>query len=192
MSAPIQTVLLTGKPGSGKGTQAKKLAEARGWTHFSTGDRFKILRETDGPLGSRVREIYDAGKLMPDWFATYLFEETMLNLAPDTGIVIEGYPRSRAQAEVFVEILGWLERPYAVLDLAVNDTAVTERMLKRAEEEHRPDSATKEQIIARLAVYEEHTAPVLDFFKEKGTLVELDGGVSEGEVESQITKALSA
>ena len=192
MEQHIQTVLLTGKPGSGKGTQAKKLAEARGWTHFSTGDRFKVLRESEGPLGARVREIYDAGKLMPDWFASYLFQETMLNLAPDAGIVIEGYPRSRSQAETFDQILTWLERPYAVLDLAVNDAEVTERMLKRAESEHRPDSATADQILARLAVYTEHTAPVLDFFRDKGMLVTLDGERSPEDVEHQIVTALGA
>jgi len=187
----IHTVLLTGKPGSGKGTQAKRLVEQFGWTHFSTGDQFRALRESEGPLGTRVREIYDAGKLMPDWFATYLFEETMLNLSADDALVCEGYPRSRAQAETFDAIMTWLDRPYIALDLAVPNEEVTTRMLKRAELDPRPDSSTKEQIEARLSVYEEHTAPVLGFFEEKGLLTTIDGTLTPEEVEAEISRILS-
>ena len=187
----IRTVLLTGRPGSGKGTQAKRLAERYGWIHFSTGDRFKEMREGESPLSQRVRESYDAGRLLPDWFANYLFEDTLLNLAPGAGIVCEGYPRSRAQAEIFDGVMTWLERPYIALDLSVSDEEVTERMLERAEAEHRPDSATREQIMARLTTYEEHTAPVLDYFRDRGTLSVLDGTKSPDEVEALIEEALS-
>ena len=187
-----RNVLLMGRPGSGKGTQAKRLAEEFGWEHFSTGDRFKILRDAEGVLGASVREAYDAGKLLPDWFATYLFESVVLELDPEKGLVSEGYPRSLGQAETFDSILSWLNRPYKVLDLAVSNELVTERMLLRAETEHRPDSATEEQIKARLATYEEHTAPVLDFFRERGMLVTIDGSVSPEEVAEAIRKELSA
>ncbi|MBU1293113.1 nucleoside monophosphate kinase [Patescibacteria group bacterium] len=185
-------VLLMGRPGSGKGTQAKRLAEKFGWEHFSTGDRFKILRDEDSEIGRSVREAYDAGKLLPDWFATYLFESVVLSMSPEKGLVSEGYPRSLGQAEIFDEILSWLTRPYKVLDLAVSDELVTERMLLRAETEHRPDSATKEQIMARLATYEEHTAPVLDFFRERGLLVSIDGALSPDQVTEAILRELSA
>jgi adenylate kinase len=169
------TVIITGRPGSGKGTQGKLLAEARGWMHFSTGAEFKKVRDEDSVLGHRVRELYDAGKLVPDWFATYLFEKAVLNLSKEAGIICEGYPRSITQAHEFTEVVGWLERPYIVIDLEVSDEEVTERMLKRSVEEHRPDSATVEQIQARLATYHEHTAPVLNFFRERGKLVAVDG-----------------
>lgn len=187
----ILTVILTGRPGSGKGTQAKRLAERFGWTHFSTGDRFKALRDGEGPVAASIREAYDAGRLIPDWFANYLFEGEVLNLPSDAGIVCDGYPRSRAQAEIFDNVMTWLDRPYLALDLAVSDEMVTERMLLRAETEHRPDSATREQIQARLSTYEEHTAPVLDFFREKGTLTVLDGAVTPEEVEAAIVSALT-
>lgn len=187
----IRTVLLTGRPGSGKGTQAKLFAEQFGWTHFSTGERFKALRDQDSELGKKVRESYDAGKLLPDGFATYLFQDVVLSLAPDAGLMCEGYPRSTTQARAFDEILAWLGREYRVLDLNVPSEVVTERMLARAELEHRPDSATLEQIQARLAVYEEHTAPVLDFFAEKGMLVTIDGTGTPEEVEAAILRELS-
>ncbi len=187
----IHTVLLTGRPGSGKGTQAKRLAERFDWTHFSTGDRFKELREGESQLALRVREAYDAGRLLPDWFANYLFEDTLLNFPSGAGLVCEGYPRSRSQAEIFDDVMTWLDRSYIVLDLEVSDEMVTERMLTRAETEHRPDSATREQIQARLTTYEEHTAPVLDFFRERGTLTVLDGTKALEEVEADIIAALN-
>lgn len=188
----IRTVLLTGRPGSGKGTQAKRLAQDFGWTHFSTGDLFKALREGEGPLAEKVRESYDSGRLLPDWFATYLFEDAMLKLGAGDGILCEGYPRSEAQAETFDSIMAWLGRPYVALDLEVPDEEVTRRMLLRAEVEHRPDSATADQIAIRLATYHEHTAPVLRYFKEQGTLVAIDGTKTPEEVEVAILAALNA
>lgn len=185
-----QTILLTGRPGSGKGTQAKRLAERFGWAYFSTGDLFRDLRNTDTPIGNRVRESYDAGQLLPDWFATYLFHKTILDLPSDKGLVCDGYPRSTAQAEVFDATHAWLGRSYVVIDLEVSPGEVTARMLKRSELEHRPDSASEEAIKARLAVYEEHSAPVLDFFRANGKLTVINGEVSPEEVETAILAAL--
>ncbi len=186
------TVLLFGRPGSGKGTQAKVLSEKLGWTHFSTGNRFKELRDGDGALSERVRAIYDAGQLMPDWFATYLLQDTFFNLGPEQGIVCEGYPRSTTQAQIFDDIATWLDRPYVVLDLAVSEDETIRRQMERAQVEHRPDSATREQIEARLATYREHTEPVLDFFREKGALVSIDGELSPQGVAQAISEALAS
>jgi adenylate kinase len=187
----IRTVILTGRPGSGKGTQGKLLADERGWMHFSTGEQFKMLRAEESILGNRVREIYDAGGLLPDWFATYLFEKAILNVSHEAGLVCEGYPRSLAQAHMFDEIVSWLQREYIVIDLEVSDEEVTRRMLKRSTEEHRPDSATEEQIKGRLATYHQHTTPILDFFKEQGMLQVIDGSGTPEEVTQAIQKALA-
>lgn len=187
----IKTVIITGRPGSGKGTQGKLLAEERGWMHFSTGEQFRMLREEDSVLGKQVRDIYDSGKLLPDWFATHLFEKAILNLGNNGGIVCEGYPRSLTQSATFDEITEWLARPYIVIDLEVSDEEVTKRMLKRAGEESRPDSTTEEQIATRLATYHEHTAPVLAYFKEKGMLKVIDGMGTPDEVKVSIVEALT-
>ena len=147
------------------------------------------------PLSERLlplREAYDAGELLPDWFANYIFEDVALSLRPEQGIVCDGYPRTLAQAERFASVMDWLERPYRVIDLAVENEEVTARMLKRAEEEHRPDSATPERIKARLTVYDSYTAPLLGYFKERNLLTELDGSKTPDEVAAEIRAALDS
>jgi len=186
----IDTVLIVGRPGSGKGTQAKLLCGRQGWKHFSTGELFKKLRDEDTQLGHKVREAYDAGKLLPDWFATYLFEHEILELAPEDGIVCDGFPRSLAQAQIFDEILSWLSRPYAVLDLMVSEEEALRRQLERAKVEHRPDSESEEKIRVRFREYENATRPILDFFNNKGLVTEIDGEQSPEDVERAVAAAL--
>lgn len=175
MEQATNTILLMGRPGSGKGTQAGMLAGKFAWEHFSTGNQFKELREGAGVLSVRVKEAYDSGKIFPDWFANYLFEHAFLNLDAAKGIVCEGYPRTLAQAVVFDETLEWLGRPYKVFNLEVSDEETIRRQIERAKTEHRPDSATEEQIQVRLEQYQALTEPVLEYFKSKGTLIQIDG-----------------
>lgn len=186
----FSSIILTGRPGSGKGTQAKRLAEEFGWLHFSTGDKFRELRTGKGPLAQHVREVYDAGELLPDWFANYLFEDMILRLGSTAGVVFDGYPRTRTQAERMATVMEWLERPFIAVDLAVNGDEAMRRMLSRANEEFRPDSSTEEQVRVRLATYDAHTAPVLAFFEEKGLLITLDGEKTPDEVAADIRSAL--
>lgn len=190
MDRATTTVLLMGLPGSGKGTQAKKLAERLGWTHFSTGDKFKELREDTGPLGAKVKETYDTGKYAPDWFATYLFEHTALNLPKEAGIVCEGYPRTLPQAEIFDDTFGWLDRPYVAIYLAVREEEALRRQIERAKVENRTDSATPEQVQVRFEQYRANTEPLLNYFREKGILIEVDGEKTPEEVQDEIAKAI--
>lgn len=184
------TVLFIGRPGSGKGTQAKTLCDKLGWTHFSTGDQFKTLRDDTTALGNRVRAAYDEGKLLPDWFATYLFEKTVLDLTPEQGIACDGYPRSLPQAEIFDDILAWLGRKYLVIDLVVSEEEAMRRQLERSKVENRPDSGTEEKIKVRFETYKQSTEPILQFFHEKGLVTEIDGEQSPEAVERDIAKAL--
>ncbi len=187
----IKTVFLFGRPGSGKGTQAKLLAEKLGWSVFSTGDKFKVLRDEASSIGEKVRENYDAGKLIPDWFPSYLFEGAMLDLGKEDGIVCEGFPRNVSQAELTDEVLGWLSRPYVVLHLSVNEEEALNRMLERAKEEHRPDSDDEAKIRARFDTYRTQTEPVLDYFRKNGKLVEVNGEQSREAILEDILKAIA-
>jgi adenylate kinase len=186
-----KTVFLFGRPGSGKGTQAKLLAEKKGWSIFSTGERFKAMRDEATPIAARVRASYDAGKLVPDWFASYLFEDAMLNLAPEAGVICEGFPRSVPQAELADGVLSWLERPYIVIHLDVPEDDALSRMIERAKVEHRPDSDDEEKIRARFATYRAQTEPVLEYFRGQGKLIEVDGTPSVDAIHTDLLARLS-
>ena len=183
-------VLFIGKPGSGKGTQAKLLAEKLGWKVFSTGDRFKEIRDGNEPYSARIREMYDKGILIPNWFADYLLESSMLELDKETGAVLEGFGRTHDQAEHLMEISSWLGRSLVVFNLEVSDDEVLRRMLKRSETEDRPDSSDEEKIRARLAQFEANTAPALAYFREQGVVQELRGEQTPAEIASDILKIL--
>ncbi len=186
-----KTIFLFGRPGSGKGTQAKLLAEKRGWKNFSTGEVFRKIREEVSPIGERVRETYDAGGLIPDWFPSYLFEEAMLGMGQSEGVVCEGFPRTVAQAELADSVLSWMNRPYAVLHLSVGEEEALNRMLERAKEEHRPDSDDEAKVRARFDTYRTQTEPVLDFFRKHGKLIEVNGEQSREAIHEDILKVLA-
>lgn len=184
------TVLFIGKPGSGKGTQAKLIADKMGWLNFSSGDRFKQIRDGNEPYSARVREMYDQGIFMPNWFADYLLENALLEMTSDKGVVLEGFGRTKDQAEHVMEICSWLGRNLVVFNLEVSDEEVMRRMLKRSETEHRPDSSDEEKIRARLAQYENNTAPALEYFRTQGVVQEIRGEQTPEEIASDIAKIL--
>src|SRR5262245_50192584 len=98
-------ILLLGRPGSGKGTQAKILSEKLGWIHLSSGDRIRAIRNGDSALGKRIREVFDSGGLLPDWFADYVLENGILELPAHVGVICEGFGRTKTQAEHFLDII---------------------------------------------------------------------------------------
>lgn len=180
-SAQIKTIIFMGRPGSGKGTQAKLLGEKTGFKVFSSGERFRELREQPGVLGTQVREAYDTAKLLPTWFAEYLFEDALFNLAPDAGIIFEGTGRWRREAELFHEVTSWLGRDYRVLYLDIGEEEAHRRQVERALVQHRPDSNTMEKIQVRFDEYNAHTAKALEFFLEKGVVIDVP---AEGAIET--------
>jgi adenylate kinase len=190
MQHPIDTVLIIGRPGSGKGTQAKILSQKLGWTRLSTGDRIKQIRDGHEPFSPRVREMYDKGKLLPDWFADYLLERGLLELEPYVGTVLEGFGRTKSQAEHFCEIIAWLERHLAVFNLEVSEDEVVRRMKERAKTEHRPDSDSEGNIRERIRLFDEETAPAIEHFRNCGFVIDIDGELSPEEVALAIEREL--
>ncbi len=180
-SGPARTILFVGRPGSGKETQARLLSEQTGFHVMSTGEKFRELRQHRDALGERVRAEYDAGRLIPDWFADYLLEDTMLKLSVGAGIIFEGSARTLEQARHFDEVAEWLERPYRVIHLVISEEEATRRQTSRAKVTDRPDSDTPEKQKIRADAYSEHTQKAINFFKEKGVLIEING---EGEIDS--------
>jgi adenylate kinase len=184
----IQLIAMLGKPGSGKGTQAGKLAEKLGYKLYSTGNRFREIAAGDTVVGSQVRNTIDNGRLMPHWFASYLFEEALFTFKEeDKGIVFEGTGRTEPEAQLFHEIAEWMGLNYVVCNLEVSDEEVTKRILVRQKTQNRADD-TEEVIKTRLGEYRRLNVPAIDYFKTTGNLIEIDGEQSPQKVHAEIMR----
>lgn len=190
MERATNTTLLIGRPGSGKGTQAKLLSERLGWIRLSSGDRIKEIRDGSEPFSERVREMYDAGTLLPDWFADYLLESGLLDLDSHVGVVMEGFGRTLSQAEHLREITDWLGRNLRVINLEVSEEEAMRRMMNRSLTQDRPDSNGQEKIAIRLAQFARETGPALEFFRSLGLVKDIDGELTPEGVAEEIEKAL--
>lgn len=185
-------VLLIGRPGSGKGTQAKLLAEKLGWIRLSSGDLIKDIRDGNEPFSPRVREMYDKGRLLPNWFADYLLESGLLQLDSHVGVICEGFGRTESQARHLCDIIDWLGRELKVINLEVSEDEVRSRMMLRGLTEDRPDSNAEDKITARLNLFTAETAPALEYFRGCGRVVDIDGAQSPEKVAEDIEAALKA
>lgn len=183
-------LLVLGPQGSGKGTQAKLLADDLGIPHVSTGDMFRAAIAQGTALGKRVEPILAAGELVPDELTVALIRERLAEPDAANGFVLDGFPRNLAQAEALDDMLSDIGRALdAVLFFDLSDEIATERMLGRAAQEGRADD-TLEVIARRLAIYHEQTAPVVEHYRAAGCLVPLHAARSIEEVATEIQEAL--
>ncbi|HEX3453927.1 MAG TPA: adenylate kinase [Gaiellaceae bacterium] len=190
MAATQLNVLLFGPQGSGKGTQAKRIAAAHGIPHVSTGDMFRAAIARETPLGLKVKPILESGELVPDDLTVGLIRERLSEPDAQAGFILDGFPRNLAQAEALDALLEELGRPLtAVLELLVPDEVCRERMTRRAAEEGRTDD-TPEAIARRLAIYHEETAPLAEYYRAVGKLVGVDGTGTIDEIATRIEDAL--
>jgi len=183
-------VLLLGVQGSGKGTQAKRIASDYGLAHVATGDMLRAAMEADTPLGRRVRPIYDAGELVPDDLMIELIRERLQ--APDTepGFILDGFPRTMPQADALDAMLSEIDRPLSVVfELQVPDEVAIDRLYKRAVEEGRADD-TAEAIAKRIELYHQATEPLVSHYRLAGNLVGIHGDRPATEVFAEIQDAL--
>jgi adenylate kinase len=185
-------IVLLGAPGSGKGTQAKRLKVELGIAHISTGDLLRAAVKAGTPLGLQAKAVMEAGQLVSDDIVLGLLEERLAQ--PDTrpGFILDGYPRNVAQANALDALLARVGQPlHAVVKLNVPDGDIVKRCEIRFEQEHRADD-NPETVRKRLAVYAEQTAPVADFYAQRGLLTEIDGvGVIEA-IGNRVLAALRA
>jgi adenylate kinase len=178
-----------GPQGSGKGTQAKRIAADWEIPHVSTGDMFRALDESTD-LGREVAEIMARGELVPDGITIRMIRERLA--APDAqeGFILDGFPRNLAQAEALDEMLGEIGRGLdAILFFDLPDEVAYERMKGRAREENRADD-TSEAMRKRLTIYHEQTEPVVEHYRTTGKLVPLHAGRAVEEVFVEIQNAL--
>jgi adenylate kinase len=187
-------ILLLGPQGSGKGTQAKKLAATYGLAHIATGDMIREMKELPTPLGRELKEVYDRGDLVDDELMIRLIRDRLSRGDTLPGFVLDGFPRTMAQAEALDDLIRELGRSIdVVFEFQVGDRGVLlERMLKRAAEESRSDD-TPDAIRRRLEVYERETAPLVEYYRtSRGNVVGVHAGHSIEEVFREIEDALHA
>jgi adenylate kinase len=183
-------VLLLGVQGSGKGTQAKRIASEYGLAHIATGDMLRAAMAAGTPLGQRVEPIYDAGELVPDDLMVELIRERLQSPDAEGGFILDGFPRTMAQADALDTMLAELDRPLSIVfELQVPDDVAIERLHKRALEEGRNDD-TPEAIAKRIELYHRETEPLVSRYRLAGKLVGIHGDRPEPEVFAEIQQAL--
>jgi len=182
-------IILFGPPGAGKGTQAKLIEEKFSVKQLSTGDMFRNAIRNQSPLGVKVKSILDEGKLVPDSTVVELVEEALDKPEFKQGYILDGFPRTVPQAEAFDALLEKNGNKLdAFLSLSVPDEELMRRILSRGE--GRSDD-TPEKVKTRLEVYNDETAPVENYYKQKGVHKSIDGTGTIEEIFERIVAALS-
>ncbi|MGH3337115.1 MAG: adenylate kinase [Nocardioides sp.] len=183
-------VIMMGPPGAGKGTQATFVAEHFGIPAISTGDIFRANVAEGTPLGVDAKRYMDAGEYVPDEITNKMVRNRIDEPDADPGFLLDGYPRTLAQVE---ELDGMVEftghRLDAAVVLTVDGEEIVQRLLQRAEVEGRADD-TEEVIRRRQEVYSEQTEPLIEVYRDRGILVEVDGIGEVDEVTKRIFEAL--
>ena len=187
-------ILILGPQGSGKGTQAKRLASTYGLAHIATGDMIRDMKERPTELGAELKTVYDRGDLVSDELMIRLIRDRLDRGDTIPGFVLDGFPRTMAQADALDELLQELGRGLdVVLEFHVPDRQqLRDRMLRRAAEENRSDDAP-EAIERRLELYERETAPLIEWYRTtRGNVVGIHADRSIDEVFHEIAEALSS
>jgi adenylate kinase len=182
-------LLLIGPPGAGKGTQALALSEAFGVPAISTGDIFRANVKNKTPLGVQAQAFMDAGNNVPDSLTNDLITDRLANSDCAGGFLLDGYPRTTDQVRHLDAFLADHSVSLdAVVQLVADVDVVVERLRKRALEQGRSDD--DETVVRhRLEVYEEQTAPLIDVYSKRGSVVAIDG---IGEISAVTDRIMSA
>jgi adenylate kinase len=171
--------LMFGPPGSGKGTQASRVAVRLGVPHVAAGDMLRDEVARDTALGREAKPIMDSGGLVPDDLVVRMIEGRLGQPDAISGVLLDGFPRTVPQAVTLDAMLGRRDTNVDdVVSLEVPDDELKARILKRATTEGRSDD-TAEGLAQRLMVYRQDTAPVLDHYREAGTRIEAINGVGD-------------
>ena len=179
-------LVILGKQGAGKGTQCEMLVERYGVAHISTGDMLRAATTAGTELGLQAKAVMDAGELVSDELILGIVAERLEALDTAAGFLLDGFPRTEAQADGLFALLA----PHAVtraIDLDVADDVVTQRMLERGRADDTPEA-----IARRLELYEAETAPLRKLFADRGVLVTVDGLGTPEQVHGRIVAAIEA
>jgi adenylate kinase len=179
------TITLLGPPGSGKGTQAARLRDDLGYVPLATGDLLRAARAEDTELGRRAAAYMDSGDLVPDDLIVAVVRDAIAG--EDGAVLLDGFPRTTAQADALAGVLGDHNRELtAAVLIDVPDDVVVERISGRGQ--GRSDD-NPETVRERLRVYHDATVPLIDYYDERGLLRRVDGCGDPDDVYRQVRAA---
>jgi adenylate kinase len=184
----MKNIVLFGKPGAGKGTQAEFLKEKYNLKHISTGDLFRFHLKNDTDLGKLAKGYMNHGELVPDEVTIQMLQEEVEKNPDVAGFLFDGFPRTLAQAEaldVFLNSKNW--EVTATIALEADDEILIQRLLERGKTSGRPDDQDEEKIRIRYQEYNEKTAPLISYYQNQNKFIGVNGIGSIDE----ITKRLS-
>jgi len=177
------TFVLMGRPGSGKGTQAKLLAEKLGCEFFSAGQELRELAKEDSVFGRKIGETLAAGDLVPHWLPSFLFESKLMKLKRNQPIVCDGFGRTESEAETLIDICEWLGRDLLALHLNVSEETTVARIEKRRKTEGRSDDGSVKN---RLERFNKETLLAIEHLHSLGKVLEIDGEPTEEAIADEI------
>lgn len=204
-------IMLIGAPGSGKGTQAKKLKEAFGYAHISTGDLLRAAVKAGTELGKQAKSFMDAGGLVPDALVIGLLKEAIATPETAKGFILDGFPRTNVQADALDAEVGLDKVVYMRVPFELIEERITGRRMSKSghvyhvkynppkaegvcdvsgEELYQRSDDTPDKVKERLAKFVAETEPVVPRYREKGIVVEIDGVGTPEEVFARITAVL--
>jgi adenylate kinase len=183
-------ILLLGPQGSGKGTQAKLISAHYGIPHVATGDMLREAIAAGSELGHQVEPILERGELVPDDLMISLIRERLSREDTSEGFVLDGFPRTMAQADALDAMLREIGRELTIMfELQLSDEGSVARLLRRAQLEGRADDSP-EAVRRRLELYHQETEPVIEHYRATGNLVGIHADRSIPEVFKEIQAAL--
>ncbi|NLA25532.1 MAG: adenylate kinase [Bacteroidales bacterium] len=173
----MKNLIIAGPPGSGKGTQAEKIAKQYNLLHISTGEVLRKAIKQKTPLGIIAQQRIDHGNFVPDEIALSIIKEYTEKFSNKVnGFIFDGFPRTLNQAVIFDSMLKEHKQElHAFILLYVDEKITIERMLKRAEKSNRADDANIDIIKHRIEVYHQLTEPIIEYYTQKGLLIEING-----------------
>ena len=185
--------VLFGPPGAGKGTQAGAMVERYNLCHLSTGELLRSEIAAGTELGKQAKALIEAGNLVPDSVVEGMIEAKFASTKGVDGFLLDGFPRTTAQAEALDAMLGKNGQAVtACVSIMIPDALIHERIAHRANIEGRADDAKPEVVENRIKTYHAKTEPLIDFYRKAGKYVEIDGTGTIEEVRKKIFHAMDA
>lgn len=184
-------IVLFGKPGAGKGTQAEFLKVKYNLTHLSTGDIFRYNIQNNTELGALAKSFMDQGELVPDEVTIKMLQDAVEKTTNTSGFLFDGFPRTIAQAEAldtFLATKNW--NIIATIALEADDEILIERLLERGKTSGRTDDQDVEKIRNRYQEYNEKTAPLMAFYKQQNKFHAINGIGSIEEITERLSRII--